>query len=127
MKGMRNGWIWAALLCIVFVLAGCGAAGQADRLGQAVGGWIQGEETNPGTQDGASEPGQNPENRPGETQDGTPGEETAVSEGGSGTQGGAAAEPALTPIPGGTDEEGSGLSVSLYRIAGTAMIFRIEN
>lgn len=124
MKRMRNAWICALLLAAVLMTAGCEAIGQA---GQAVGGWIQGEETNPGTQDGASEPGQNPENRPGETQDGTPGEETAVSEGGSGAQGGAAAEPAPAPIPGGTDEEGSGLSVSLYRIAGTAMIFRIEN
>ena len=118
MKRMRNAWICAVLMAIVLLMSGCESFGQ---VGQAVGGWIQGEETNPGTQDGASEPGQNPENQPGETQDGTPGEETAVSEGGSGAQGGAAAEPAPTPIPGGTDEEGSGLSVSLYRIAGTAM------
>ena len=78
MKRMKNAWICAVLMAIVLLMSGCESFGQ---VGQAVGGWIQGEETNPGTQDGASEPGQNPENRPGETQDGTPGEETAVSEG----------------------------------------------
>lgn len=124
MKRMKNAWLCAVLLIGVLFMGGCESFGQ---LGQTVGGWVQGEETKPGTEDGASVPGQNPDNQPGETQDGTSGEETAVSEGGSGAQGGAAAEPAPAPIPGGTDEEGSGLSISLYRIAGTAMIFRIEN
>ena len=120
MKGMRNGWIWAALLCIVFVLAGCGAAGQADRLGQAVGGWVQGEEKGPEAGETASEPGQGQEGEAGGPQEELPGS-------GSAPEGGSGAEPAPAPITGNTDEEGAGLSIRLYRIAGTAMIFRIEN
>ena len=41
------------------------------------------------------------------------------------TEGGKEEAPA--PIAGGTDQEGSGLSVELYRIAGATLIFRIDN
>lgn len=124
MKIMKKAWIWAALLSIVFVMTGCGIAGQAEQLGQTVGGWIQGEEKEP--EEEPSEPEQNPEEETGEAQEDS--SETAPApEGGSGSGSGPAAEPAPAPITGGTDEEGEGLSISLYRIAGTAMIFRIEN
>lgn len=115
-------WICAVLLIAVFLLTGCEAAGQLERLGQTVGGWVQGEEKEPETQEESSVPEQNPEEGTGESQEELP-ETAEPSGGGSGSE----AEPAPPPMAGGTDEEGSGLSISLYRIAGTAMIFRIEN
>ena len=101
---MKKIWICAVLLGAVSALGGCGIAGQADGLGEAVGGWIQGEEQEPETEEEPSGP------ETGQEQE---------------TEGGKEEAPA--PIAGGTDQEGSGLSVELYRIAGATLIFRIDN
>lgn len=121
---MKKIWICTALVCAAFAMAGCGIAEQANGLKDAVGGWVQGEEKEtkedtvptesipaesvPTENSSASEEGEDPDP-----------ESKPASEGGP--------IQAPDPIEGGTDQEGSGLTVTLDRIVGATLIFKIEN